>query len=161
MAAAFWLFLAAAASDLVDGWMARRLGSVGKLGSYLDPIADKLLMGASSLTLGFLGHLPLWLVALVISRDLLILLGVSWLCWSRPHPEMEPLFVSKINTVFQLALICVVLARLAELSLPVLDKPMIWAEIALVWLVAITTVISGVAYGNAALRIFKARRPAK
>jgi phosphatidylglycerophosphate synthase len=74
---------------------------------------------------------------------------------------MEPLFVSKINTVFQLGLICVVLAGLAGLSVPGLDKPMTWAEAALVWLVAITTVISGVAYGNAALRIFKARRPAE
>src|SRR5690606_11391126 len=76
MLPAFWLFVAAGVSDAVDGYLAKRLGQTSTLGSYLDPIADKALLVCVYLTLGQAGHLPTWLVIMVVSRDLLIVGGV-------------------------------------------------------------------------------------
>src|SRR4051812_26000385 len=67
--AAFTLVLIAGGSDALDGLLARKLGQQTTLGAYLDPIADKLLLTSSFVALGFGGQIPLWLVILVLSRD--------------------------------------------------------------------------------------------
>ena len=88
MTAAFVLFLLAGVSDAADGYLAKRFQWRTELGSYLDPIADKLLLMSIYVTLGFSNHLPAWLVIAVVSRDILII-GAFLLSWvlSRPVPH--------------------------------------------------------------------------
>ena len=72
---ALLLFVIAGLSDGLDGFLARRYGWTTRLGSFLDPLGDKLLMTATYFVLGWLGDLPVWLVAVVIGRDVVIVLG--------------------------------------------------------------------------------------
>ncbi|HWA45034.1 MAG TPA: CDP-alcohol phosphatidyltransferase family protein [Hypericibacter adhaerens] len=110
--AAFWLFITAGVSDAIDGFLARRLKAQSEIGAYLDPLADKCLLVSSYVTLGHQGHLDSWLVILVVFRDLLII-GGALLYQTLTHSlTMQPLFISKLNTVLQIALIGVVLAKL-------------------------------------------------
>jgi cardiolipin synthase len=108
--AAFLAFVVAGISDAVDGFLAKRFGWETELGAYLDPLADKLLIVCIFIALGVTGRLPSWLVILVVSRDVLIIIGVV-LSWLLDHPTpMKPLAVSKMNTVVQIVLAATVLA---------------------------------------------------
>lgn len=109
----FILFSLAGFSDFIDGWLARSQKTQTNFGAYLDPIADKLLMGSAYLTLGLLGHIPLWLIILVIARDLLILLGVGFAKLMGRALHIKPFMVSKLNTALQICLVILVLADLA------------------------------------------------
>lgn len=110
MQAAFVLFVIAGISDGVDGYLAKRFGWTTELGAYLDPLADKLLLVCIFIALGVAGQLPLWLVIAVVSRDLLIVIGVV-LSWLLGNPvRIHPLVVSKLNTVSQIVLAAVVMA---------------------------------------------------
>lgn len=109
---AFVLFLVAGVSDAVDGFLAKRFGMTTELGAYLDPLADKALIVSIYLTLGINGDIPPWLVILVVSRDILIVGGII-LSWLMDNPlTIKPLWVSKLNTVAQIAFACVVLGSL-------------------------------------------------
>lgn len=112
MRVAFVLFLAAGISDAVDGFLAKRFGMGTELGAFLDPLADKAMLVSIYVALGIMAVVPRWLVILVVSRDIMIVgaVMVSWLV-NRPIP-LKPLLVSKLNTVAQIALACVVLAAL-------------------------------------------------
>ena len=100
---AFLVFLVAGVGDGIDGYIARRYGMKTQLGAYLDPLADKILLVSIYISLGFLQHMPAWLVILVASRDVLIV-GAVILSWIMGKPlKMEPLMVSKANTVAQIA----------------------------------------------------------
>lgn len=112
MTAAFWLFVAAGISDGVDGYLAKTFGLSSTLGGYLDPIADKVLIVGVYITLGQAGHLPTWLVIMVVFRDLIIVGGIILLHISSEGVRMRPLFVSKVNTAAQIALIALVMAQL-------------------------------------------------
>ena len=70
MRIAFVLFLAAGISDAVDGFLAKRFGMTTELGAYLDPLADKAMIVSIYVMLALVGAIPLWLVILVVSRDL-------------------------------------------------------------------------------------------
>ena len=111
MRLAFFLFLAAGISDAVDGFLAKRLHMASELGAYLDPLADKALIVSIYVALGIAGALPISLVILVVSRDIMIISGfmLSWLV-GRPMP-VRPLPVSKANTVAQILLATLVLAE--------------------------------------------------
>jgi len=81
---AFAVFLAAIVTDLVDGWLARLLNATSNLGTLLDPLADKLLIGGTWFTLGVMGWVPWWLAGAMLLRDGLVLIG--WLLTrSRTH----------------------------------------------------------------------------
>ena len=109
---AFVLFLAAGVSDAVDGFLAKRFNMASELGAYLDPLADKTLIVSIYVTLGIAGKIPLWLVILVVSRDIMII-GAIMLSWLLGSPlKVKPLLVSKLNTVAQIVFACVVLASL-------------------------------------------------
>jgi cardiolipin synthase (CMP-forming) len=109
---AFVLFLAAGVSDAVDGYLAKRFNMASELGAYLDPLADKTLIVSIYVTLGIAGKIPLWLVILVVSRDIMII-GAIMLSWLLGSPlKVKPLLVSKLNTVAQIVFACVVLASL-------------------------------------------------
>jgi cardiolipin synthase len=111
---AFAGFVVAGVSDGVDGFIARQFDQRSKLGAYLDPIADKLLLVSTFVVLGYMGELPLWLVIAAVSRDALII-GAVLLSTIMGQPvEVRPLFVSKANTAVQIILAGWALAELAQ-----------------------------------------------
>ena len=69
---AMWLYSAAAVTDFVDGWLARKLGLTSLLGQYLDPLADKLIVLATLTMMVQLGHVPAWAVVIIASRELAV-----------------------------------------------------------------------------------------
>lgn len=111
--AAFWLFLAAGASDAVDGYLAKRMNQISALGATLDPLADKALLVSVYVTLGVQEHVDLFLVILVVFRDVMIIVGVLLLFVFRGDRRMRPHLISKINTGAQLLLAALVLGELA------------------------------------------------
>ncbi len=141
MAVAFWIFIAAGVSDAVDGYLAKRLNAKSVLGSYLDPLADKMLLIAIYLLLGRGGHIPVWLVVLVIARDAALLAGSLLVVRSDRTAAMRPLLISKLNTSLQIILAGLVMAQLG-LGWPQMG---IGRDI-LVYAVAVTTLVSGSAY---------------
>ncbi len=140
MTFAFWVFLAAGVSDAVDGFIAKRIEKATVLGAYLDALADKALLVGVYVALGVEGHLELWLVILVVFRDILIVGGAILFRLLTRTLTMQPLMVSKVNTVTQIVLATVVLGRLG------LDIAIDGAVMVLVYAVAATTVASGGAY---------------
>jgi cardiolipin synthase len=110
MRIAFLLFLAAGISDAVDGFLAKRFGMASELGAYLDPLADKALIVSIYVALGIAHAIPIWLVILVVSRDIMIV-GAFMLSWlvGRPIP-VRPHPVSKLNTAAQILFAGLVLA---------------------------------------------------
>lgn len=143
---AFAGFLVAGISDGVDGFVARHFNQRTKLGAYLDPMADKLLLVSVFVVLGYMGELPLWLVVAAVSRDALII-GAVLLSTIMGHPvEMKPLFVSKANTAVQIVLAA---AALAELAFSIGFGPLLPA---LIFLSGLLTVASAAAYLVAWLR---------
>lgn len=145
MVGAFWLFVAAGITDALDGAIARLFDARTRLGAVLDPLADKVLLVSIFLMLGVGGQLPLWLVVLVVLRDVVIVLYalVYLLAGSATG---TPLLISKINTAAQIVLASAVLARLGPG----------WGGEALseamVTVVAATTIASAAAYLVAASR---------
>lgn len=140
MTGAFWLFVAAGASDAVDGFIAKRFNAATELGSYLDPIADKALLVSVYVTLGFTGWLEDWLVIMVVFRDLLILGGAILYHMVTQNLSMQPLYISKVNTACQIAL------AIAILGSSGLDIDLEWIVDILVYVVTATTFVSGAAY---------------
>jgi cardiolipin synthase len=111
MRVAFLLFLAAGISDAVDGFLAKNFHMASELGKYLDPLADKALIVSIYVSLGIAGALPIFVVILVVSRDIMIVSAflLAWMV-GRPMP-IRPLLVSKFNTVAQILLAALVLAE--------------------------------------------------
>lgn len=140
MLPAFVIFVVAGISDGIDGFVARRYNQQSKLGTYLDPIADKLLLVTVFVMLAMLGYLPQWLVVLVVSRDVLIVMAVLLSSVMAQPVDMNPIFISKANTAVQIALVSVVLAELA------FNTGFGNLRILLVYLVAALTVVSAAAY---------------
>ncbi len=135
-----WLFFIAGFSDGLDGFLARRFGWRSRLGGILDPLADKFLMVSTFITLTLIGLLPLWLAALVVGRDLVIVTGGVIYNWLFGAVQPQPTDISKLNTILQLVLVLVVVSG-AGFGWPV-DS---WV-IALGASVMVTTIISGVDY---------------
>lgn len=138
---AFFVFVAAGVSDAVDGYLAKRFDWRTELGSYLDPLADKLLIVSIFIALGVRNELPLWLVIAVVSRDILIVAAVllAWLLDQRVR-IIKPLAVSKANTAMQILLAATVLAD--EAFALGLDT----SRLVLVWITGALTLLSLAAY---------------
>ncbi|XP_059646530.1 cardiolipin synthase (CMP-forming), mitochondrial-like isoform X1 [Cornus florida] len=154
----------AGATDWLDGYMARKMRINSVVGSYLDPLADKVLIGCVALAMVDKGLLHPGFVGLVVLRDVALVgaavyqrassLDWKWKSWldffnlDGTHPQkVEPLLISKVNTVFQLVLVA------AALLQPEFGNPETQAYITyLSWLVATTTVASTAAYGVQHLR---------
>ena len=137
---AFLLFLAAGISDGVDGFLAKRFGWKTELGAYLDPLADKVLIVSIYVALGVTAVIPLWIVILVVSRDIMIV-GAIILAWLIDRPlQIRPLIVSKANTAAQIVFACLVLGShgLGIDAEPVLTLVMV--------LVAVLTLVSVALY---------------
>ncbi len=134
------LFGIAAASDLADGFLAKRFGWQSELGAVLDPAADKLLLATVFVTLAYLGLVPLWLMAAAVARDAIIVLGALLyrLCFGQLN--VRPSVVSKFNTLCQAAFIMAVVGS-AEFSLPPASV-VTWLGA----LVFVTVTVSGIDY---------------
>lgn len=137
---AFWLFVAAGVSDALDGAIAKNFNMETTAGKYLDPLADKALLVSVYIALGHGGLLPTWLVILVVSRDVMILIGalLGMILMERYRPD--PSLTSKANTAVQIVLAAVVLAKLG------VDLDDYGAAEVLTYLVAGTTLASGIMY---------------
>lgn len=139
-AASLAVFIIAGVSDGLDGLIAKRFHCVSRLGSILDPLADKTLLVSSYVMLTLLDHLPFWLMLTVAFRDLLIIGGYLVYTSMVGSVQMRPSWLSKFNTLMQIALVIVVLAQLAlRLVYPPLVDMLIYA-------VLLTTVASGLHY---------------
>jgi cardiolipin synthase len=134
------LFAVAGFSDAVDGFLARRYHWTSRIGGLMDPLADKLLMVSSYLTLGWLGLIPVWLVALVILRDLVIVTGAVIYNARIEQVEATPSVVSKLNTLAQILLVLSVLFSQAFVALPG------WWIDGLIYGVLVTIIWSGAGY---------------
>ena len=113
MRIAFILFVVAGVSDGIDGFLAKRFQMKSELGAYLDPLADKALIVSIYISLGIATALPIFLVILVVSRDIMIVSAfLLSLLVGKPMP-IRPLMVSKANTAAQIVLAVLVLAEQA------------------------------------------------
>ncbi len=134
------LLLAAVAgiSDALDGWLARRFGWQSRLGAWLDPAADKLMLTTGFVGLSVIGATPWWLTILVLGRDVVIVVGALAYHWLREKLVVAPSRISKLNTVLQIAWVVLALFSLQGLVSLNLSP--------LVWVVAASTLISGIDY---------------
>jgi len=136
------LFVIAGISDGVDGFLAKRFDWTSRFGGVLDAIADKLLLVSTFICLWLLAVFPLWLVALIIIRDVLIVGGGVIYNLKVEKFIAEPSVMSKLNTLLQ-----IVLATVGVLSLGLLNVSAVMIDV-LSWAVAITVVVSGFGYAN-------------
>jgi cardiolipin synthase len=137
------IFTIAGLSDGLDGLLARCLNQKTMLGAHLDPLADKLLLVAAFVTLSIIRCIPDWLTVIVISRDILIMLGIGVCVMLGVKVEVKPSFVSKCTTVAQLFTVFLVLLYLAlpeQDAIP--DTFATWLYVA----TACLTIISGLHY---------------
>jgi cardiolipin synthase len=135
---AMLVFATAALTDLLDGWVARRHGLQSRLGAFLDPLADKLLLTASFVTLTWLKVIPFWITAVVLSRDAFLALGTLLLHMIGARVYPRPSWAGKAATFFQ------VLAVLVGLLGYYWGVRRVWPP--LLWVAAAFTVISGLQY---------------
>ena len=120
--AAFWVFVTAAATDGIDGWIARHFNQKSDLGAFLDPIADKALVMSAVLILAFLDWgpdgwgIPWWFAALVILRDCVILAGIRVMWSARKNVHIRPHWTGKVCTFLMFVVLGWVMLRVTELS---------------------------------------------
>ena len=134
------LFAFAAFTDALDGYLAKRYGWHSELGKVLDPLADKLLLVTVFVCLSLAGLVPLWIVGLVLFRDLVIFFGALTYKWLFGPLHGEPTAVSKLNTLCQI-LFCLAVVANAAFGWP--GDPTV---IALGALVLVSTAVSGIDY---------------
>lgn len=135
------LLVAAALSDGLDGLLARRLNQKTPLGTFLDPIADKLMLSSAYLMLALKGKIAWWLAILVLGRDVLILIACAVILLVVGYRTFPPSVYGKINTAFQILLVLVViLAALTE------NSALQFGRHVLIDFVAGFTIISGFHY---------------
>lgn len=115
---ALTLFVLAGVSDALDGQIARRWGQSTKLGQYLDPIADKLLLSTLFLTVTHMRLVPQYVTVLVFARDLGILLISTLLYVTNTMRDFRPSILGKLNTLLQLATVLLVLVEAVHASEP-------------------------------------------
>jgi cardiolipin synthase (CMP-forming) len=145
-ALALALFVLAGCSDVLDGYLAKRLAPGSRFGAWLDPAADKILMLVAFVVLTRLNLTPLWLTAIVIGRDIAIVAGIILIRYLSLPLTIAPLPVGKLSTVVQVAYVGFVLVSLSfKLDLTWLNRA---AEI----LVAVVTFASWLAYGQLLLK---------
>ena len=128
-------------TDALDGFLARVLKQQTVLGAYLDPIADKALLASCFVTLSIKSVIPGWFTVIVISRDLIILIGIAIMSIMSISYKINPSFISKITTTLQLfTLAFFLLFRIFPEAINYM-----WVFV-LQWLTVIFTVLSGLDY---------------
>lgn len=104
----------AGASDALDGWMARQFGWTSRFGAAMDPVADKLLVAAMFIAFTVQGHIPIWVAAIAVGRDAVILTGAGLYRLLFEEIEFAPTFISKANTAMQIVMLLLLLVELCE-----------------------------------------------
>jgi cardiolipin synthase len=137
---ALLLFFVAGFSDGLDGYLAKRFHWHSRSGALLDPIADKLLVAGTFVTLALTGHLPIWLAAIVILRDVVIVGGAMAYNFLVRPVEGQPTRISKLNTALELLLVLFVISRAGFGWPDQITITMLGAA------VLVTVVISGIDY---------------
>ncbi len=145
---ALLVFAIAGISDGLDGLLARYFDQRTVLGAYLDPIADKLLLTTAFVSLAVLKIIPGWLTVIVISRDILIVLGIAIFTIADINIEIRPSIISKFTTVAQLTTIFLTLLN-PEISGALIIK------YSLFWITAGLTIMSGLHYTYIGLNILQ------
>lgn len=128
---ALTVFVAAGVTDALDGAIARLTHSKTTLGAYLDPAADKLLLMSAFIALGFMHQVPRWLTVIVLSRDVMIVLGYFLLfMMTQETMEVRPSIAGKLSTFLQLLAVTLVLVRLGRPGLvdPLLQTAVFYAS---------------------------------
>ena len=133
------VFILAGVSDLADGLIARTWQQKSRLGSYLDPLADKILMAASFVTLSIYHLIPSWLTVVVLSRDVALALGVLIFRLADISLLIRPTLAGKWTTTFQLITVGFVLLNKIW-AFPPLVLPVFF------WVTGILTSVSGLQY---------------
>jgi cardiolipin synthase len=113
------LFFLAGLSDVIDGYLARRMQSSTPAGAYFDPIADKILLSVIYVSLGLAGAMPWWMVGVVFGRDVLILAMAAYGLLFTSVRKFPPSVWGKISTFFQIAAALVVMGDRAGIAAPV------------------------------------------
>jgi len=108
--AALVVFVIAGLSDGLDGFIARMMRNKTRFGEITDPLADKLLLDTTYVTLAIGGRVPAWLAVVVLSRDFLIITGIALLTFFDRPVTIKPLLSSKVTTFFQISTIVVILS---------------------------------------------------
>ncbi len=137
--AALGVFIAACVTDALDGMIARLTNKITELGAFLDPMADKLLIVSAFVTLVFLGKLPVWLVIIVVSRDIILVLGSLALYVTNHTIKVQPSLIGKATTVLQLTVVTLSLVFMIFGTGTELMKVLQWAT-------ACFTIASGAQY---------------
>ena len=145
------VFFIAGLTDGLDGLIARLLNQKSKLGAYLDPLADKLLLVSSFILLAWLSKVPNWLVIITVSRDIMIVMGIVTLKFHEVPVEMKPSGASKATTLIQLITV------LALLASDLLTFPQ-WFYLALFLLTAAFCIVSGVQYVATGFSLIEGQR---
>ena len=140
------LLFIAGFTDVIDGFLARRLQSSTAVGAYFDPIADKILLSVIYISLGLAGAMPWWMVAVVFGRDILILAMAAYGLVFTSVRKFPPSVWGKISTFFQIAAALVVMGARAGIPAPV--------TLALC-LMLVGTIVSGLHYMWRALVILR------
>lgn len=104
------IFVISGISDFLDGYIARRLGETSVLGTFLDPLGDKLLTTVAFVSLCFQGLLPPWLTVTVVAKDIYIVIGAGILYFSGNFSVAVPSFWGKVSTFLQIISVCVALS---------------------------------------------------
>ncbi|HZS31982.1 MAG TPA: CDP-diacylglycerol--glycerol-3-phosphate 3-phosphatidyltransferase [Methylomirabilota bacterium] len=135
-------FVVAGITDTMDGHIARTRGTKTRLGAFLDPLADKLLLTASfvTLTYQFPAVLPFWLTAVVLSRDLLLILVAVLIMLTGGQLHPAPTMLGKTSTVVQMVTVGVALLVIGQ------GHDVRPVREALIWLTALLTAASGLQY---------------
>jgi cardiolipin synthase len=137
--AATAVFLAACATDALDGMIARLKNQKTDLGAFLDPIADKLLIVSAFVTLVLLSILPVWLVMIVVSRDVILVLGSVVIYYTGHEFKAMPSIIGKATTFLQLLVVVLSLVfKIYSIKTP-------WVQV-LYWMTAGFTLASGIQY---------------
>ena len=138
---ALGILVAAGLSDGFDGWLARRLNQRTTLGTFLDPIADKLLLSSAFVALALKGKIAWWLTLLVLGRDVLILTACAVILLVVGYQTFPPNIFGKANTLFQIVLIFLVLLN------QVAPNPGLHAtRNVFIYLVPVFVILSGLQY---------------
>jgi cardiolipin synthase len=145
------IFGIAGITDGIDGLIARITHQRTELGAYLDPIADKLLLAAGFVTLAIIEILPSWLAVIVITRDLIILLGILVMILTNYRPKIQPIPISKVTTFLQISTILLVL---------MVDYGSFFKQLSTIAIYGTTllTILSGAHYIYIGTRIFNERK---
>lgn len=146
--AAFLVFIIASVSDGLDGFLARWLDNRTELGALLDPMADKVLLVSAFATLAIMNIVPGWLTVVVISRDIMIALGIVVFMVFGVKYRIRPSWLSKCTTTAQLVFIMIIMMGRWWESIKAAHEPMMW-------LTACLTIVSGLHYVVVGLRLLQ------